>query len=120
MVDIRKLTPRQRLRSFGHAVEGIAYFVSTQPNVVIMAAATGVVIAAGCWFEVTPGEWGLLAVAVFAVWITEALNTAIESVVDLASPNRHPLAKRAKDTAAGAVLLASLLALVLALLVFLN
>lgn len=119
MVDIRKLTPRQRLRSFGHAVEGIAYFVSTQPNVVIMAAATGVVIAAGCWFEVTPGEWGLLAVAVFAVWITEALNTAIESVVDLASPNRHPLAKRAKDTAAAAVLLASLLALVLALLVFL-
>ena len=118
-MNIRKLTVRERFRSFRHAVDGIAYVVSTQPNVVIIAAATVVVIAAGCWFRVSLVEWGLLAVAVFAVWMAETINTAIESLTDLASPDRHPLAKRAKDTAAGAVLLAAVLALILGVVVFL-
>ena len=70
--------------------------------------ATVVVIGAGFFFGLSRIEWGLVVFAITLVWTAEAVNTAIESVVDLVSPERHPVAGRAKDAAAGAVLAAAI------------
>jgi diacylglycerol kinase (ATP) len=64
-------------------------------------------------------EWCAVVLAIGAVWTAEAFNTALEALVDLASPENHPLAARAKDVAAGAVLCASISAVVVGAIVFL-
>ena len=76
------------------------------------------VIGLGVYCRITRLEWALLALAVAGVWTAELLNTAIEALTDLVSPAWHPLAGKAKDVAAGAVLLAALGALVVGALVF--
>ncbi len=81
-----------------------------------MAAA--VVFMAGIFFHVDRIEWALLASAVFLVLVAETINTAIEHLTDLASPERHPLAGHAKDAAAGAVLLAVIFSVLIAAIVF--
>ncbi|MCX5757273.1 MAG: diacylglycerol kinase family protein [Candidatus Hydrogenedentes bacterium] len=117
-MDLRKLTPAERFKSFRCALRGVMHVFRTQPNAWIMALATAVVVAAGCFFHVHRIEWALLATAIFLVVVAETMNTAIESLTDLASPERHPLAGQAKDAAAGAVLLTVLFALLTAILVF--
>jgi diacylglycerol kinase (ATP) len=117
-MDLRKLTPAERLKSFRCAFHGVTHVFRSQPNAWIMALATAVVVAAGCFFHVARIEWALLATAIFLVFVAETINTAIESLTDLASPERHPLAGQAKDAAAGAVLLTVLFALFTAILVF--
>lgn len=117
-MELRRLAPANRLQSFGYAVCGIWDVFRTQPNTWIMALAAVVVVVGGWLFQVGWIEWALLAAAVFVVIVAETLNTAIEYVTDLASPECHPLAKRAKDAAAGAVLLAVVFALIVAALVF--
>jgi diacylglycerol kinase (ATP) len=107
-----------RIASFGYAFKGIWVLLRTQPNAWIHATATVAVIVAGLLLHVKPLEWALLCLAMGMVWAAEGMNTAIESVVDLASPDRHPLAGRAKDVAAGAVLLAALFAVGVAAFVF--
>lgn len=99
---------RSRARSFGHACRGLKVLLQTQPNARIHAAATILVVAAGAAAGLTAAEWALTVVAIAGVWVTEALNTAIEFLVDLASPEIHPLAAKAKDVAASAVLLAAI------------
>ncbi len=106
-----------RLASFGHALRGLRVWV-TQPNARIHCAAAATVIALGLWLEVSRLEWVALVLAIALVMGAEALNTALEYVVDLASPEWHPLARDAKDVAAAAVLLCSLGAAVVGLLVF--
>ena len=90
----------------------------TQANARIHAVAAIAVIAAGWFFGITRGEWCAVVGAIGLVLTAEGINTAIEAVVDLASPGRHPLAERAKDVAAGAVLLASLAAGIIGLVIF--
>ena len=107
-----------RLRSFGHAFRGIGVLLSTQPNARIHAAATILVIVAGVLLGISRIEWALIALAIAIVWAAEALNTAIEFLVDLASPDLHPLAAKAKDAAAGAVLVAAIGAALVGGLVF--
>lgn len=107
-----------RLRSFGHALRGLKVLLQTQPNARIHAAATVVVVAAGALAGISPAEWALIALAAVCVWATEALNTSIEFVVDLVSPELHPLAGKAKDVAAAAVLVAALGSVVVGVLVF--
>jgi len=107
-----------RLRSFGHAFRGLKILLQTQHNARIHAVATLLVVAAGALFGISLAEWALVALAVAAVWMAEALNSAIEFLVDLASPDFHPLAAKAKDLAAGAVLAAAIGALVVGVLVF--
>ena len=75
------------------------------------------VIIVGVLFQLTLLEWGLIALAITGVWVAEAMNTAIESVVDLISLERRPLARRAKDIAAGATLLAACGSIAIALVV---
>jgi diacylglycerol kinase len=102
--------------SFRYAFAGWAHVLHTQPNARLHAAATAAVVALAAWLGLGRTEWAVLALTVALVWVTECVNTALESVVDLASPGWHPLARAAKDTAAAAVLVAALAAVVVGLL----
>jgi undecaprenol kinase/diacylglycerol kinase (ATP) len=77
------------------------------------------VIAFGFVYELTTFEWCWITLAIGLVIVTEILNTAIEHLTDLVSPEFHPLAQKTKDAAAGAVLIASIIAVIIGLLVFL-
>ena len=107
-----------RLRSFGHAFRGLKVLLQTQHNARIHALATVLAVAAGALLGISPAEWALIALAVVCVWATEALNTSIEFLVDLVSPELHPLAAKAKDVAAGAVLVAAIGSVIVGVLVF--
>lgn len=76
--------------------------------------------AAGVFFGISKMEWLFVLTAIFLVLVTELMNTAVEAAVDLAEPDIHPLAKAAKDTAAGAVLLAAVFAVIVGCIVFAN
>ncbi len=115
--DSARATPRRNFRtgiaflpgrvlSFRAAWQGVLYTLRTQPNAWIELSALAVVCVAGWWFGISALEWGLLGLTVAMVLALEAVNTAVEAVVDLVSPQIHPLAKIAKDTAAGAMLFA--------------
>lgn len=97
-----------RLRSVQFALRGLATLLQTQPNARLHAVATVLVVGFGLTVGLTLSEWCWIVLAITAVWTTEALNTAIEFLTDLASPTFHPLAEKVKDLAAGAVLLAAL------------
>lgn len=106
-----------RIRSFKFAIAGIWTMLKTQHNAWVHAFATVVVVAAGFFFHVSTSEWCWLVLAIMAVWIAEALNTAFEFLADAASPGFHPLVKHAKDVAAGAVLIAAIGSLIIGVLV---
>ena len=108
----------QRWRSVGFAWQGLKYLLGTQPNARIHALATVAVVWGGVYFEVTRLEWLALVAAIAWVWVAEALNTGLECVVDLVSPQHHPKAAQAKDVAAAGVLLASVAAVVVGVIVF--
>jgi diacylglycerol kinase (ATP) len=107
-----------RLRSFGHAFRGLKVLVQTQHNARIHAVATIAVVAAGALARISPIEWLVITLAIVCVWATEALNTSIEFLVNLVSPDLHPLAAKAKDVAAAAVLVAAIGSLIVAIVVF--
>ena len=109
---------RARIRSFGYAGHGILVLVLTQGNALVHLAATIAVIIAGFFFKVTAGEWAALVLSMAAVWIAEALNTAIEALADCITREDDALIRRAKDVAAGAVLLAAIAAAVVGGIVF--
>ena len=108
----------ERIRSFSFAFSGIKTMFISQHNVWIHATATIVVILAALFFCVSPLEWCVLVVAIVAVWIAEAFNTAFEFLADLVSSEFHPLVQQAKDIAAAAVLIAALGAVVLGVIIF--
>jgi len=101
------LTFTGRLRSVKFAVRGIAIMLKTQHNAWLHATATVLVVAGGLAVGLSVGEWCWIALAITSVWTAEALNTAFEFLTDVASPDFHPIAEKAKDVAAGAVLLAA-------------
>ena len=107
-----------RLRSFVYAGRGIATMLRSQHNAWVHAAATLVVATAGAVLGVSRLEWVALVLAVVAVWTAEALNTAFEFLCDVASPDFHPLVEKAKDVAAGAVLICALGATLIGAIVF--
>ena len=109
---------RRRVASFGHALRGVGAALRTEVHLRLHAAATVLVLAAGGYFAISRLEWALVALTVAGVWAAELFNTAIEALTNLASPGYHPLAGRAKDVAAGAVLLAALGALAVGALIF--
>ncbi len=107
-----------RRRSFSHAFSGLAYVFRTQKNTWIHALATVLATAAGFWLQISRTEWAVLAMTIAAVWTAECFNTAIEAVVDLASPQLHPLAKIAKDSAAASVLVTAIGSVMVGILLF--
>lgn len=107
------------VRSFGFAFTGLGGMFRTQRNAQIHVVITCAVIIAGFALHVSVGEWLALILSIALILALEALNTAIEAVVDLVSPQPHPLAKRAKDVAAGAVLIGAIGVAVVGVTVFL-
>ena len=107
-----------RIRSGTHAIHGIIEMLSSQHNAWVHAVATFGVLATEFIFEVSTSEWCFLILVIMAVWVAEALNTAFELLCDVASPEFHPLVKKSKDVAAGAVLLSAMGAAVVGLIIF--
>ncbi|MEM7531686.1 MAG: diacylglycerol kinase family protein [Chloroflexota bacterium] len=107
-----------RWYAFRMALEGVAYVLRTQKSAWIELAAVCVCVISGWWFQITNVEWAIIALVICLVFALEAVNTAVETVVDLVSPGIHPLAKIAKDTAAGALIFAVLGSLLVALFIF--
>ena len=106
------------LRSFGYAFEGVAYILRTQQNARIELAIAIVAVALAAWLGITPVEWAVLVVTIALVTALEWVNTSLELAVSLASPERHPSAKAAKDVAAACVLLGATTSVVVAVLLF--
>ncbi len=99
---------RNRWHSFSAAARGAAHTVRTQRNTHIELAAAIVVVAAGLWLRIEALAWAVLALTIAVILALEAVNSAIEAVVDLVSPDYHELARIAKDCAAGAMIFAVL------------
>jgi len=114
----RRFSVAARLKSVGYALRGVRAVVASQHNAWIHAAATVAAIALGLALGVGRHEWLALVFAIVSVWAAEALNTAFELLCDVASPSFHPLVARAKDIAAGAVLICAVGAVAIAGLVF--
>jgi diacylglycerol kinase len=106
------------IRSFGYALEGISYLIRTQRSAQIEITVGAAVIVFAVWLRITALEWAVLILAMALVLALEALNTAIELAVTLASPQRHPLAKAAKDVSAAMVLIAAIASIAVGLIVF--
>jgi len=106
-----------RIAAFGHAFRGWWYVLRTQHNAWIHSLVATVVILMGLWLGLSPTHWAILVITIAMVFTAEFINTAIEAVVDLASPVHHPLAKVGKDVGAGAVLVAALAGIVIGLLI---
>jgi diacylglycerol kinase (ATP) len=118
MEQTRRFSVAARLRSFVYAGRGIRTMLETQHNAWLHSLATLAVVAAGLVFGLTRLEWFVLVLAVVSVWMAESFNTAFEFLCDVASPAFHPLVEKAKDVAAGAVLIAALGSVVIGLLIF--
>ncbi len=110
---------RRRLLSFKYAFNGIAAFVSSEPHARIHAVATVAVVALGLYCRLSPVQWIAICIVTGMVWITEMFNTVIEKIMDHLSPEYHPRVKWIKDVAAGAVLIAAIVAVVVGAVVFL-
>ncbi len=104
--------------TFRYAAEGVVYALRTQVNMRIHAVVALLVIVAGLTLRISRLDWLFVCMAIAIVMVAELINTAVEAAVDLISPDIHPLAKAAKDTAAGAVLLAAVFAVIIGIFVF--
>lgn len=108
---------RSRLKSFGPALEGWWYVLRTQQNAWIHALFSVAVFLLSWWLQIERRDWVFILLTVGLVWMAEFINTALEAVVDLASPQNHPLAKVGKDIGAAAVLIAAICSVLVGLLI---
>ncbi len=108
---------RRIVRSFYYAGAGLWFLLRTQRNARIHVVLAAIACGLGAWLGISGVEWAIIVCAIAGVLILEGLNTAIEAAVDLASPEIHPLARHAKDLAAGMVLIAALGSLVIGLII---
>lgn len=109
----------KRIKSFAHAIEGLATALKDQPNFVFQFCAALLVLAFGYYFQITKTEWLIITLTIGFVLTFELTNTAIEEIVDSFTDQVHPSAKKAKDVAAGAVLVSAITAAVVGLMIFL-
>lgn len=105
-------------KSFGYAFEGIATGISKERNMKIHCMAAVAVVVAGIVLKISVMEWCMCFVLFGLIMALELVNTAVEAVVDLVTEERKPLAKVAKDTAAGAVLIAAIMAAIVGGIIF--
>ena len=116
------MNPRQEykklINSFKYAIEGIISSFKTERNMKIHVLAMIVVIALGLFFKLNKVEWCFIIIAIASVISAELFNTAIETVVDMVSPEKNPKAKLVKDIAAGAVLVVAIGAAIIGFIIF--
>ena len=108
----------KRLKSFTYAWKGIGSFLRKEHNAWIHCTAMVVVTIAGFSFGITRTEWLIILLCFALVLAAEAFNTALERLVDLVSPNYHPIAGDVKDVAAGAVLICAVTTAIIGLIIF--
>lgn len=118
MSGARNFSVAARARSFFFAARGIKTMFVSQHNAWIHAVATVLVITLGLVAGLTRLEWFVMVLAIVAVWMAESINTAFEFLCDVTSPEFHPLVEKAKDVAAGAVLITAIGATAIGALVF--
>lgn len=106
-----------RAHAFRHAFRGWWYVIRTQRNAWLHAVITTLVVLIAFWLRLPLRDWALLLMTIALVWTAEFINTALEAVVDLASPQNHPLAKVGKDVGAAAVLIAAMTSILIGLLI---
>lgn len=110
---------RRFFRSFQFAAQGIGTALQREQNIRFHLLAAAVVVVAGFWTGLPVVEWLLVILLIGGMIALEMINSAIERVVDLATAELHPLAKQAKDLAAGAVLVFAAASAIIGLLIFL-
>ena len=115
---LMKYDLKKQLRSFGYAWKGIQSCVGKEQNLSFHLIAAMAVIIAGIVLGITRTEWIIVVMCIGTVIAAELFNTAIEKLVDLVSPERHPVAGRVKDIAAGAVLICAVAAAIIGLIIF--
>lgn len=103
----QRFTLAARLKSFGYAFDGMALMLKTQHNAWLHLIATTLVTGLAVWCRVSADDWRWLIGAMAIVWMAEAMNTAVESLCDVVSPQYSLAVKCAKDLAAGSVLIAA-------------
>ena len=108
---------KDRIRSFLPAIEGFFHVIKTQRNAWVHLFFTIMITAAGLVLQISRLEFAVIFLTMGFVWAAECFNTAIEAVVDLCSPQNHPLAKISKDTGAAAVLVAALTSVIIGILI---
>lgn len=108
------------LDSWKNAFIGIWYVIKTGTNSKVQMVIAIIVIALGIFFKVSITDWLFLTFAIMLVFIAEVVNTAIEETVNLVTKEFNPIAKIAKDVAAGAVVLSAINAVIIAILIILN
>lgn len=111
-------TLRKRLRSFKFAGNGIRLLITREHNAWIHCFAAVCVIIAGCWLGLSSTEWIAVVFAIAMVLAAEAVNSSIEALADLVSPDYNESIKRTKDLAAGAVLILAIGAAIVGLIIF--
>ena len=104
---------RGRRNSFKFASSGFFYVLRTQKNAWLHLVATVVVVLLALWLQIDRLEWLAILLVIGLVWMAEFMNTALEVIVDLASPEKHPLAKVGKDVGAASVLIAAILSVII-------
>lgn len=108
---------KTRAQAFRYAFSGWWFVIRTQRNAWIHAVVSVIVVLMCFWLHLTSRDWAVIVAAITMVWMAEFLNTALEAVVDLASPQKHFLARVGKDVGAAAVLIAAICAAVIGLLI---
>ena len=108
---------RSRANSFRYAFAGWWYVLRTQRNAWIHGVISILVLLLGLWLGLPARDWAVIFIAIAMVWMAEFLNTALEAVVDLASPQQNHLAKAGKDVGAAAVLIAAICSVLIGLLI---
>lgn len=106
------------IRGFGYAFSGLGYAFKSQLNFKAHLLTAILVSIAGCWFKLSLAEWLWISASIGMVLMAELLNTAIEVLVDLVSPEIHPKAKITKDVAAAAVLVTAITAAIIGMIIF--
>ncbi|ODG91396.1 MULTISPECIES: diacylglycerol kinase family protein [Bacillaceae] len=114
--DSKKRAPL--FNSFGFAFSGIFKVIKDERNIKIHLFAALISIGLAFYLHISRIDWLILLLIITIVISLELVNSSIEAVVDLASPNKHPLAKKAKDVAAGAVLVAAIVSIIIGALLF--
>lgn len=117
-MDKVKTFIEKRIKSFGYAFQGIGNFIRKEPNAWIHCTAVVVVTSLGLYYGISATEWCIVILCFGLVLMAEAFNTAIERLVDLVSPDFHPLAGTIKDVAAGAVLLGAIAVAIVGCIIF--
>ena len=108
------------IRSFGYAIEGFVTAVRTERNIKVMLAVGALAVVAGLVLQIDLLSWAIILLCCAVVIMAELFNTAVETIVDLVSPEFHPLAGRAKDIAAAAVWFLSFVVAIVGVLVYAN